>query len=85
MRRLPQLADYPQDKHKELLVSCLNKKYYDKLELAESVANRRVAQVPGLVLGIYRCKFCGMFHLSSRVQQYGLKAIGEKTVIDVGS
>lgn len=73
------------EERKEIIVSCLNKRYYHSRDLAESVAHRRVAQQPGLVLGVYKCKFCSMYHLTSRALQYGLVAIGEKTVLDAKS
>lgn len=83
MRPRVNIESYPFELHREIQMSCLNKCYYDTRELAESVAARRAAASPGLVLGIYCCKFCDLYHLSSQVGRYQLQAIGGKTVIDV--
>lgn len=76
------IEKYAFHERREIFASCLNKRYYHTHELAEDVAKRRVAEQPGLVLGVYKCKFCEKWHLSSRVEEYNLRAIGSKTVID---
>lgn len=70
------------EERKEIFAACLGKSYYHSRNLADSVAHRRVAQQPGLILGVYKCKFCKMYHLTSHALEYGLVAIGDKMVLN---
>lgn len=66
--------------------ACLKKNVYRSYGLAEEVAMRRVDENPDLMLGVYRCKFCYRYHLTSEPLHWGLVAIisprNSKMVID---
>lgn len=68
---------------KDVISACLKKHYYHSYDAAVTMATRRADEYPGLLLGVYACKYCRFFHLTSRPTEYGLVAIGAKTVIDL--
>ncbi len=69
----------------ELYSSCTKKRHYHSHKLAKSVARRRVAEDPTLMLGVYKCQHCCYYHLTSDPVSWGLRVIGigQKAVVDL--
>jgi hypothetical protein len=51
-----------------IMRGCMKKTRYRNMALAEEVARRRMAEA-GIKLGIYKCFFCGHWHITKMVMQ----------------
>lgn len=78
MSRWVDLSDKSVLERQQIFKACLDKACYQSQERAEKVAERRTKEQPGLQLGIYICRFCNLFHLTSHAGDGCVRVIGEK-------